>query len=31
MKIKIISMAVAYACFTIGNQWRDKHGLPRNP
>lgn len=31
MKIKIISMAVAYACYIIGNQWRDRQGLPRNP
>jgi len=29
--IKPLSIAVAYACHVIGNEWRDRHGLPRNP
>lgn len=30
-RLKPIAMAAAYACFIIGNEWRDKHGLPRKP
>lgn len=31
MRIKHIAMAVKFACFEIGNNWRQRHGLPLNP
>lgn len=30
-KLKPIVIGCAYACFIIGNQWRDAQRLPRHP